>query len=45
MKYTSIRISTEVRDILNEFCHTDLGKITPDMMFRNWLGLEQDEKR
>ena len=44
MKYTSMRVSVEVRNILNELCNVDVGKISPDMLFRNWLGLDQIEK-
>ena len=39
MKYTTLRVSEELRDLIKGLCKTKYGKVTPDEFLRNKLGL------
>ena len=43
MSFTSIRVDTELRDVINKLCHTSLGKVTPNEYLRKILGLDNEQ--
>ncbi len=40
MKYTTLRVSEELRDKIKNLCNTEFGKVTPDSYLRKILGLK-----
>ena len=40
MKFTSMRVSEEVRDRIKELCNTQWGKVTPDSYLRKLFKLD-----
>ena len=40
MKFTSMRVSEELRDKIKELCKTKYGKVTPDEYIRHLIGLD-----
>ena len=42
MKFTSMRVSVELRDLVKKLCKTKYGKVTPDEYLRKKLGLGND---
>ncbi len=39
-EWTSIRVSKETRDKINELCKTKLGKVSPEDIIRHLIGLD-----